>query len=280
MIFDVGANNGLFCLEVARKKPDIILHAFEPNSELYRHLCTIKNKENLSNLHIHKLAISDYTGSGKLNISDSADKGCSSLLDFNEINIKNDKYWRSRTDLKYSHTEEVSIITLSSFIKEERIDVIDFIKIDAQGLDLSILASSGIYLDIIKAGMLEVPSVASNSLYESESQDIHKALNFFSSNGYTIKAIKPNDMACNEFNIFFTKNPETWFDMINELGLVGIDIFDGKNYWHHHSRYMNYDESEVESRLNKRIINLNEEVERLNNRILELDKEILRLSRI
>jgi len=232
IIIDVGANMGLFAIPVAKRNIEKKVIVYEPIPQLYKLLESIKLDQDISNLVLKRSALSVYDGVGKLNVSEVGDWGVSSLLDFNESHISNNEYWQTRKDLVVTEVIDVSVRTLQSELDEIEFNRVSFIKIDSQGLDIDILRSAGKYLNRIDAGMLEAPMTLCLSLYEKESYDLRRALGYLYENDFVVYGIKPNDESSNEFNLFFHRNGLSKSEVEKNCQLCGLDIYDGKNYWH------------------------------------------------
>lgn len=269
LIIDVGSNYGEFALEIAARNPWVQVLAIEPNTNLSKRIKETSDLKNITNIELINYAIDKYEGTCSFHISDHADSGISSLLEFEKENINNDPYWSNRTDLHFDRKIEVEVKRLDSILHDKKINKIRFIKIDAQGVDLNVLESLGSYLEITDAGMLEVPGTLENNLYSGETADLKTTLNTITEFGFKIYAIKPNDPAANEFNIFFCKENICWKKMEEELSLKNLNLYDGKNYWYYPSNKW----EPVEAR----IIELTEEKNLLNNKTITLISDILTL---
>lgn len=249
LIIDVGSNYGEFALEIAARNPWAKVLAIEPNAILSKKIKETCDLKNITNIELINYAIDKTEGTCSFHISDHADSGISSLLEFEKEKINNDPYWSNRTDLHFDRKIEVEVKRLDSILHDKKINKIRFIKIDAQGVDLNVLESLGSYLEITDAGMLEVPGTLENNLYSGETADLKKTLNTITKFGFKIYAIKPNDHAANEFNIFFCKENICWKKMEEELNLKNLNLYDGKNYWHYPSNKW----EPVEARINELI---------------------------
>ena len=266
LIIDVGSNYGEFALEIAARNPWVQVLAIEPNTNLSKKIKETSDFKNITNIELINYAIDKNEGTCSFHISDHADSGISSLLEFEKDKINNDPYWSNRTDLHFDHKIEVQVKRLDSILNDKKINKIRFIKIDAQGVDLNVLESLGSYLELTDAGMLEVPGTLENNLYSGETADLKTTLNTITEFGFKIYAIKPNDHAANEFNIFFCKENICWKKMEEELSLKNLNLYDGKNYWHYPSNKW----EPVEARINE----LTEEKNLLNNKTITLISDI------
>ncbi|MFJ2713330.1 FkbM family methyltransferase [Pseudomonas sp. NPDC087346] len=230
-ILDIGANNGDFLLPVATRSPGIPVIGIEPIPELYRALEEKKDSMCLSNIKLLKAAIDVTPCRTTFNVARHADWGVSSLLPFNASSITNDEYWKERSDLYFDEVIDVDVIRLDSLLEREGYDHISFIKIDAQGVDLRVLESLGEYLPSVDAGMLETPTTSATSLYNGEPA-LFEVLSFLDKNGFEPFAIKSNDPACAEVNVFFNRKGVSWREVEDNLKLRGVALYDGKHYWH------------------------------------------------
>lgn len=283
LIIDVGSNYGEFALEIAARNPWVQVLAIEPNTNLSKKIKETSDFKNITNIELINYAIDKNEGTCSFHISDHADSGISSLLEFEKDKINNDPYWSNRTDLHFDRKIEVEVKRLDSILHDKKINKIRFIKIDAQGVDLNVLESLGSYLEITDAGMLEVPGTLENNLYSGETADIKTTLNTITEFGFKIYAIKPNDHAANEFNIFFCKENICWNKMEEELNLKNLNLYDGKNYWHYPSNKWEPVEARINelmdkaAELNKERITLEFKIEKYQLVIKEQNIELKRI---
>ncbi|MGE4800579.1 FkbM family methyltransferase [Yersinia hibernica] len=275
IIIDLGANMGGFSLEVAKRNPEITVHAVEPYPQLAIFLKEETEKEKISNHIIHEIAISEKNGKSNFNISTESEFGTSSLLDFSTEHLNTDEYWSNRIDLIHSNKINVETMTLSSFLDRLSFNRIRFIKIDIQGMDLIALKTGGKYIDRIDGGMLEVPSVKHLSLYSGTDDDLLSALLFLDKNNFYAYKIKPNDPASNEFNIFFCRKGKEYELMENELNLRGLKYYDGKHYWHFPSNRQEFPEVYIIELTNK-LNDIRKENDRLNIELSEVNEKLTR----
>jgi hypothetical protein len=120
------------------------------------------------------------------------------------------KTWSEhRTDIHYSgESYEVETTRLDTFIEQEGLEntTIDFIHIDAQGVDLDVLKSVGKYITNVKAGVLETVMDNNKSIYiEQKDNNFENVKMFLESNGFTITDLHSNDNTNCEYNVFFEK---------------------------------------------------------------------------
>ncbi len=211
-IFDVGANNGESTFHFL-DDPDVILFAFEPNPILYQDLLQ-KSKSN-SRYQPLNVAVSEKEGETVFHLAGAivpqnpflhqsgiGNYGCSSLLPFAQTVHQE---WKNRPDFQSFADVPVMSVRLDTIIETYQIQEIDYLHIDAQGMDLSVLKSAGKYLPIIKKGVLEAPINQKKQIYEG-SHTCEEAILFLLNNGFQIYNIEKNDTEGNEVNVFFKRN--------------------------------------------------------------------------
>jgi FkbM family methyltransferase len=120
VIFDVGANLGIFSLAALAVNPNAIVHAFEPTPETATQLQRAAELNRLCNLNVHETAVSSNTGHAKLNRC-LGDRGINGGMNF------------IYGDARDGDPNRVSTIRLDDFCSEHRIEHIDLLKVDVQG---------------------------------------------------------------------------------------------------------------------------------------------------
>jgi FkbM family methyltransferase len=124
VIFDIGANIGMFTYYALNKNCGKS-YCFEPNQELAN---VIKNK-NISNIVVENVAIGKEEGFQNFFISEG---GISSCLEKDNNQILNDDglYHRGNDIFK---KVEVKTINIMNYIKDNKIEKIDYFKSDCEG---------------------------------------------------------------------------------------------------------------------------------------------------
>ena len=230
-ILDIGANYGEFLFPVAERLPSIQVIGVEPIPELFQKLVAKKAVFERSNVELWCTAIDITAGMAKFNVARHNDWGVSSLLAFDSSHITGDRYWSERPDLYFDDTIDVKVSRLDTLLEAAGYDHVSFVKIDAQGVDLRVLESLGKFLPHVDAGMIEAPTTPNSALYTDEPW-LYTALSFLDQNGFEPYAIKANDPACAEVNIFFNRKGLDWRVVEENLQLQGVALYDGKHYWH------------------------------------------------
>jgi hypothetical protein len=97
---------------------------------------------------------------------------------------------------------------LDTFIEENGLQdtIIDFIHIDAQGVDFQVLKSTGIYISNVLAGVLETVINEEKSIYVNQSENTLSNIKLYlETNGFKITNIQSNDGTGCEYNIYFNR---------------------------------------------------------------------------
>jgi FkbM family methyltransferase len=144
IIFDIGAHHGEsidFFLENFKIKK---IYSFEPSPINYRILkqnyLLFKNKFKNSSILIENLGISDEVK--KKTLKQFPDSSSSTLNQINTHSIyykKKNKILYGRKDKNFYTRVNIKTITLFDYIKKNRIDAIDFLKIDTEGYEYKVL---------------------------------------------------------------------------------------------------------------------------------------------
>jgi len=198
-IFDVGANDGSWGIEVAKRFPHTQVFGFEPTPQLCALIESKVAEAGIKNYELVPKAVSDIPGRVSFNVAGQSDWGCSSLLTFNE---GLEETWPGRTDFQVTEVIEVECIRLDDFVEARGVTTIQFLHCDTQGADLKVLASLGDHLTKIRMGEIETASSRSVALYKDQ-HTITEVVLFFHDHGLEITKITPNDQFCNELNVTF-----------------------------------------------------------------------------
>ncbi len=129
ILLDIGGNEGLFSMFAARKVGTSgAVHAFEPSSREQQAFKANMTLNNLSQVHLHEVALGDTPGTIELNIAGFEHMG------HNTVGSK--FYYDS---VKADHVEEVQVMRLDDVVREQGIKRVDMIKIDVEGAEVMAL---------------------------------------------------------------------------------------------------------------------------------------------
>jgi FkbM family methyltransferase len=147
IILEAGAHIGIDTIEMATLWPNSTLYAFEPVPNVYKQLKN--NTKNYKNILTYPVALSDKTGERILYISSGESDGSSSLLSPNEHLIEH-------PNVIFSEQIKTSVITINDWVIHNGIKRIDFLWLDMQGHELSVLKNATKILNTVSAIYTEV----------------------------------------------------------------------------------------------------------------------------
>jgi len=125
-VLDIGANVGLFSLYMLQIRNCNRIYAIEPTKKAFDQLSeSLKEEKSVS---LHKLAIHNFSGKSNIKI------------------VENNSTISGFVDESHTYTdnivvEEVDVITLKKFIKDNNIINLDLIKIDIEGAEYDVIDS-------------------------------------------------------------------------------------------------------------------------------------------
>lgn len=202
-LIEVGAFDGSDSLQYHNRGYRV--YTFEPKQDLYENL--VMKTQHLENYTVIPKAVCLVDGKTTFHICNSG--GASSILPFRPKEELIQNWTENRTDIHYSGVSyEVETVRLDTFIESHHLQdtTIDFLHIDAQGVDLDVLKSTGKYIKNVLAGVVETVKEQHKSIYIGQDENtLDNVYYFLQSNGFTITHIEQNDVTHCEFNVHFTK---------------------------------------------------------------------------
>ena len=130
-VLDVGANVGQFAVASAKLFPNVLVHAFEPESYCVERLRN--NTSSLEGIKIYPFALGDYEGEATLRVN--SDSQQSSLLPLAQA--RQDELFPGARELG---TVKVEISTLDRVFADTELQPPVLLKVDAQGYEAEIIA--------------------------------------------------------------------------------------------------------------------------------------------
>lgn len=202
-LIEVGAYDGSDSLQYHNN--GYVVYTFEPKKDLYENL--VNKTKHLTNYTVIPKAVSLQNGKTQFNICNAG--GASSILPFRSHEELNRTWTVNRQDVHYSGISyEVETTRLDTFIENNNLQdtIIDFIHIDAQGVDLECLESLGKYIKNVKAGVVETVKDKNKSIYVGQDENTYDNVqDFLLSNGFKIIGVANNDITDCEYNVYFEK---------------------------------------------------------------------------
>jgi len=132
VVFDVGANVGDYSLLVKQCLPSAQVHAFEPAHATYQQLVEHLNEAG-SDVKPYNIGFSDSEKTVELFSYAIEGQGASLLSSIDQ------RRPTQVLDVKTSASEQIKVNTIDGFCAIEGIDRIDFLKLDVEGHELSVL---------------------------------------------------------------------------------------------------------------------------------------------
>lgn len=168
IIIDVGAGDGRRCIRWLETFNKCLVYAFEPDPRQYKKLEQTRKKLKLEDQRRFKLInAAVWESNGEIDFYLCNDETSSSALPFVSENIKKWKYPPGRYYFKTIDKIKVQCMRLDSVCKREHIDVIDFMRIDAQGCAKEVLRGAGKMLRTTKEIYVKV-HVNPMQIYENQ----------------------------------------------------------------------------------------------------------------
>lgn len=197
VFFDVGANTGLFSLRAAAKSSKIQVHAFDPiklNTALLLSSIEINSLENIT---VNQTCVGDYDGMVEFSVS--SDSAYSSIKD---------------SGRKSEHKKiKLPIIKLDTYIENNSISKIDFMKIDVEGAEMMVIeGASAVFHNNVKPKLMMIELYDKNLVAFNTS--VKEIVIFVEKLGYSTHILigdkletYNNEIHANKiYNIFFLEN--------------------------------------------------------------------------
>lgn len=160
-IFDVGSLNGSEGIYMAQILPHVSVYSFDANPSAISMIRDNQkpHNENVKRLHCVQNAVSDFNGTTTFNLLTSSAQGASSLLTPLGGPIP--------LGAGYSKIK-VDCITLEKYSKDNNIDQIDVLWIDAQGNELNVIKGLG---DMLKTVKVIYAETGKKAYYENHTME-------------------------------------------------------------------------------------------------------------
>lgn len=142
VMLDVGAHHGDYCNLLARTFPQAAIHAFEPHPRTFASL----EKEAVSAVRLHACALGATDGHAELFDRKGQDGSVHASLSKESL-------------LTTYHSDvivhQVRVITLDQFMDDQKIERVDFIKIDTEGYEMDVLNGASRALESGRLGVIQ-----------------------------------------------------------------------------------------------------------------------------
>lgn len=219
VVVDVGASVGQFCQHTLAQQGAIVCLAVDP---LLTRFPVAGSQERLL---VERCIIADVDEPRDMTLLVPSNPELASVLPWNSKD-RLSRSWGARSDVG-SEVREISCraSSLRDVLIRHGIHRVDFLKIDAQGLDVEVLLSARDYLPRIKSGVLELAANGDVSLYrDAPFGTLMGALPMLSNLGFEIYRVVPNDPFFNEYNVFFRRPGFDTATLEQEIGLLSNPV--------------------------------------------------------
>ena len=225
-VIDVGASNGLFANFIANRSQtknkiySVNVLAIEP---IPKAASRIGERPNLKVIQQAILSKELIPISGKKTLRIMQNSELSSFLEINP-NIDALLWQNHLPSLILDYEILVDCTTLERIIIDNKLNKVDFIKIDTQGTDLSAFLSAGTEINKIMSCVLEFPYFNKSAIYSQE-KDISEGIEILGKLGFVPVRIVPN--GAGECNVFFLNQDyslEDYFQMESELEFLKAPV--------------------------------------------------------
>lgn len=175
IVFDVGANIGEWTQMALSLNPDVEIHCFEPSKNTFSEL----EKNNFpANIFRNNFGLG----------SEKADK---EFYIFGESSAMNSLYPREGPNFSIQNKETVRIDTIDNYCAANRIEEIDFLKIDAEGHDFEVLKGAS---KMLKDGKIKIIQFEYGGTYIDAGIFLKDIFKFFEELNYRIFKIFPGSI--------------------------------------------------------------------------------------
>lgn len=171
-VIDIGANFGLYTVSLAKKNPNIKIHAFEPVATTF-------------DLLKHNVAHNDVAANAVLN-------NCALGEEKGELEVTVDRYAGNHLVMggkSDNITQKVDVLVLDAYVKANNIAKVDFIKCDVEGAELLVLKGAKEILKKDKPKMLLEISDGWTKRFGYRAIEL---MNFLCDMGYSYKIFADN----------------------------------------------------------------------------------------
>jgi FkbM family methyltransferase len=175
----VGAYLGTETFPAAKANPGLHVYAFEPNLRL-----ATQHWGLFPNITVLPAAVSETDGFADFYVNDNI--GSSSLLPHNPEGVRQ---WIGGHLFRVESKVLVPTVRLDTFMECAGISKVEYLKIDAQGADLSVVKSAGKRIRDVKKIKLEV-AVTPISPYEGAARRID-VVDYLESYGFVLTEVEP-----------------------------------------------------------------------------------------
>jgi len=184
IVIDIGAHIGYFTIYAAKNAYQGIVYSIEPYRESFEILKKNLKLNDLSNVKPFHAAISKITGQVTLYIDKNNQIG-NSIFRMDET----------------TESEKVESFSLRDFMENNKIEKIDFLKIDCEGAEFEIL------LNLEKEVLKKINKISAE-IHENDNNSLDKLIDFFNKNNFKIKTANMINKPTIKLSMLYAENKE------------------------------------------------------------------------
>lgn len=166
VVFDIGANLGLFTLNICEKFKNMKIHCFEPIPKIFNSLKNNTKKIGNNKVYLNNYGLSNENGIKSIIYYPYAN-GLSTTCDDMNKKLKYVNFFKRLVlyyGLRKKENIKIRLKKVKEYIKENKIKSIDVCKIDVECSELVILEGFEEYIEIVKVYYIEVENFRKNYL--------------------------------------------------------------------------------------------------------------------
>jgi FkbM family methyltransferase len=199
VVIDVGANIGTYATWMARwlEPRGGEIYCFEPQRPIFQILCGNFAINNLFNAHAYELAVGKEEGIIETSNVDYS----SGVNSFGAFTLSGAALPPGRIN-KLTSVQRIKMTTLDRFVDDYKLPKVDFIKIDAEGLDLDVIQGAQNVINRFAPDLfVEYLNLGSTGEESSSAEGYTKLVQVLSEMNYKC--------VCIGHDVFASVNPET-----------------------------------------------------------------------
>jgi FkbM family methyltransferase len=164
IIFDIGANIGTFTSWMSKAFPKGKIYAFEPQRLVFQMICGNMAINNIDNVYLFNMAIGNEN-----KVLEFEEPDYFQNIDYGTFSLS-----KEIIEQKSNYKSIVDLVTLDFFVEKYKISNMDFLKIDAEGMDLSVLQGASKTINEYKPPILIEHSDNHVSILDSLKEELNK----------------------------------------------------------------------------------------------------------
>jgi len=219
---DAGANVGEFSDYILKVDQTIITYAIEPNPNLAQQELANLALKYQGRLFVKNFAIGKFDSTENLLSSKVNNSQIASILP-----IKIEAPWQPEIKQKL-HEQLIEdklatqVVAVETFCRDLKLEHIDILKIDIQGMDLLVYEE---FLKQCEIGLAIIEVDTAESFYFGTKNNFTELARIVSKYDLNFLKILPNNGGLTEFNVFISKDMKIGYELIDSFRILNCAIF-------------------------------------------------------